>query len=552
MSSSEDSDSDWIFDFVLQFLNSGRFDAAVMDFVDEKCAVFDNEEENKLIYSEIHSDFKDHIEVVISSNLEDLGISTELFYEACVEGRNSRAINTRVIDKIIAMDDFLTFKKIMVKRNTELELETIRAYRKIAPGDMNVFNDDDEEQFEAALRETSSMPRSPLPDPDELEERVNSQEEDMDMSMVTTEEEMQAILRNSLLDIEVMHKHEELEQLELEQAIAMSLALEEERLRHMQFGSDYDQGSAMDSSDAEIDAFNQSYTSAKEYDNEYEGDNKTSSASKPRGGGGVGDVRGTPDKAADKSGETRVKRDKKGGGGKIIASPSKPLLDVPEPKPLKLRSELRPLPGISAGPPLSAAALSRRVDDFEEKKRQTMDVLSRNQEELQSQRQKDEALRQQMGSDIDGEAAKRAKYMREQRDKLLAIKKAERDAKVREEEERRGKAGTDGLHGIPQEMLQAQVKMEEKTDDELTAERKRAVMRNALARRMKQELAESSEAQQAKAQEDQFSELDRQLRQVEQLRRDNQQREAVLADQIRRQHDTMARNVQRSAANMKY
>ena len=35
----------------MQFLESDRFDAAIMDFVDEKCFVFDNEEENKFIYS---------------------------------------------------------------------------------------------------------------------------------------------------------------------------------------------------------------------------------------------------------------------------------------------------------------------------------------------------------------------------------------------------------------------------------------------------------------------------------------------------------------------
>ena len=44
---------------------------------------------------------------------------------------------------------------------------------------------------------------------------------------------MQAILRNSLLEMELLHKQEEMEQLELEQALAMSLAVEEERLRQL-------------------------------------------------------------------------------------------------------------------------------------------------------------------------------------------------------------------------------------------------------------------------------------------------------------------------------
>jgi hypothetical protein len=44
-------ENDWVFDYALQFLESDRFDAAVMDFVDEKCMYFDNEEENKFIYT---------------------------------------------------------------------------------------------------------------------------------------------------------------------------------------------------------------------------------------------------------------------------------------------------------------------------------------------------------------------------------------------------------------------------------------------------------------------------------------------------------------------
>jgi hypothetical protein len=52
---------DWIFDFVLQFLGSDRFDAAVMDFVDENCHIFENDEENKFIYTDIYHEFLDHV-----------------------------------------------------------------------------------------------------------------------------------------------------------------------------------------------------------------------------------------------------------------------------------------------------------------------------------------------------------------------------------------------------------------------------------------------------------------------------------------------------------
>lgn len=124
---------DWIFDYSLQFLESDKFDAALMDFVDEKCLVFEDADENKLIYTEIHREFCDHVEALISSNLSELGITTELFLESCEKARNGRDINATVFERLTAMEDFQTFKKLMTKRNTELQLEAIRSFKVNTP-----------------------------------------------------------------------------------------------------------------------------------------------------------------------------------------------------------------------------------------------------------------------------------------------------------------------------------------------------------------------------------------------------------------------------------
>lgn len=50
--------------------------------------------------------------------------------------------------------------------------------------------------------------------------------------------QVQQTLRNSLLDMELIHKQEELERLELEQAIAMSLAVEHDRIKQMRLEMD--------------------------------------------------------------------------------------------------------------------------------------------------------------------------------------------------------------------------------------------------------------------------------------------------------------------------
>ena len=72
-----------------------------------------------------------------------------------------------------------------------------------------------------------------------------------------------------------------------------------------------------------------------------------------------------------------------------------------------------------------------------------------------------------------------------------------------------------------------------------------------LARGMKAKLIESEEAKLSQLQEDQFSQLEGKLRAAEQLRSDNRQREQILSEQVRRQQANVARNVQRSAAELR-
>ena len=217
-------DHDWIFDYVLQFLESERFDASVMDFVDEKCFIFENEEENKFEYSDIHKEFSEHIEALISSNLGELGITTEMFFEACERGRNSRDINRQVFERMMAMEDFETFKKLMVKRNMELQLEAIRAYsavkatpasRKKGNGKKKYDDEDEDRDLEAALEASLKQSMSPLPVPDELRAMLEA-DRTRNGGGELDENDLQEILRRSLMEMEVLHRQEELEQADLE------------------------------------------------------------------------------------------------------------------------------------------------------------------------------------------------------------------------------------------------------------------------------------------------------------------------------------------------
>ena len=46
---------DWLYDYMLKFLQSSRWRTPILSFIDQHCSKFSEDEENRLIYSEIHS-----------------------------------------------------------------------------------------------------------------------------------------------------------------------------------------------------------------------------------------------------------------------------------------------------------------------------------------------------------------------------------------------------------------------------------------------------------------------------------------------------------------
>ena len=115
---------------------SPTWEVPIMTFIDENCVIFDNDKENKenkLVYTEKHREFCQLIDNLLSSHLSEVGVSEVEFAKAMEAGYQRRDVNSRkVFDQIIAIDDFLVFKKLMVKRNVELELEVVEAMTQVA------------------------------------------------------------------------------------------------------------------------------------------------------------------------------------------------------------------------------------------------------------------------------------------------------------------------------------------------------------------------------------------------------------------------------------
>jgi len=329
---------DWIFDFVLQFLESEKFDASVMDFVDEKCDVFDDEDENKLIYTEIHREFCDHVEALIDSNLGEVGITTEMFVDSCEKARNSRDINSTVFERLVAMDDFQTFKKIMTKRNTQLHMESLKSFKATTSLSSKFIKPSiiaDEKQSD---NDESFSSADSLPDPEELR-LLKECTFDWEAIEQLEEEDLQDFLFQSLMEMELIHRQEELEHAELERALSLSLVIEEDRLRELISDSKAVSGLSVDRAE------NNSGSKAEAKEATHSSDAKNSSDV------AISDAKGSSSSGVERDSKSSASRASRSKGGGLDPLSS-------ELKPLKLWSDMKPLPSIA---PPSAIKLSVRL-----------------------------------------------------------------------------------------------------------------------------------------------------------------------------------------------
>lgn len=74
-------------------------------------------------------DFKKIVEDLLEELMRELGVSDEQFVEACQKAEKN-PVHKKIVDQIMAVDNFLAFKKLMVRRNQELNRQAIEMFAK--------------------------------------------------------------------------------------------------------------------------------------------------------------------------------------------------------------------------------------------------------------------------------------------------------------------------------------------------------------------------------------------------------------------------------------
>ncbi|KAM9720743.1 cilia- and flagella-associated protein 36 isoform 1-T1 [Dama dama] len=126
MAAEEEDEVEWVVESIAGFLRGPDWSIPILDFVEQKCEVFDDEEESKLTYTEIHQEYKELVEKLLETYLKEIGINEDQFQEACTSPLAKTRTSQAILQPVLAAEDFTIFKAMMVQKNTEMQLQAIR------------------------------------------------------------------------------------------------------------------------------------------------------------------------------------------------------------------------------------------------------------------------------------------------------------------------------------------------------------------------------------------------------------------------------------------
>ncbi|KAH8027584.1 hypothetical protein HPB51_007134 [Rhipicephalus microplus] len=124
--SSDDDETSWVFESLVGYLRGPAWNIPIITFIEQKSIVFepgcDNEE-----YRKIHNEYKNLVDFMLGSHMEDMGITPEQFEKVC--GKPNRGIAAKfhqgLFEQVWAADDYEIFKRMMTQKNIDLQLQAL-------------------------------------------------------------------------------------------------------------------------------------------------------------------------------------------------------------------------------------------------------------------------------------------------------------------------------------------------------------------------------------------------------------------------------------------
>ncbi|XP_066995121.1 cilia- and flagella-associated protein 36 [Anabrus simplex] len=122
-------DTTWVFDSLVGYLQGPIWNIPILTFMEQKSSVFEPaNEELEEEYRKIHEEYKNLVDTMLGTFVDDIGITTEQFEEACSKTPNEGVhvrFHKTLFEQVWAANDYEIFKRIMLQKNLELQLQAL-------------------------------------------------------------------------------------------------------------------------------------------------------------------------------------------------------------------------------------------------------------------------------------------------------------------------------------------------------------------------------------------------------------------------------------------
>ncbi|XP_053698538.1 cilia- and flagella-associated protein 36 [Sabethes cyaneus] len=140
-------DNSWVFDSLVCFLHGPVWNAPLQTFIEDKSIIFDpnvTADEDNPEFRKVHDEYKNLVDYMLGSFMEEMQITPEQFEFACLEGRNTVAaekysatqagenegdktfsFHQGLFQQIWAANDIRIFIRMMTQRNVEIQLQAL-------------------------------------------------------------------------------------------------------------------------------------------------------------------------------------------------------------------------------------------------------------------------------------------------------------------------------------------------------------------------------------------------------------------------------------------
>jgi len=197
MSNTDQPDLEWMYEVVYQIIRSPEFRNPIKDFIDDNCGTFIGLDENTFEQGQLHKEFTLLIDGLLDTLTKEIGITEEMFCLAAKKGLNEPKAK-KYFEQLISFTNYNYFKNLMTKRNFQLEELAYKQMMEDKKGNEEDNEEDNEEELEKKRKEME-------------------------------ENELQCALKMSLAVEEEKKKLEQIEDEELQRAIQLSLSEQQKK-----------------------------------------------------------------------------------------------------------------------------------------------------------------------------------------------------------------------------------------------------------------------------------------------------------------------------------